>query len=172
MTMKQELTKLKRENTRLHNANVSLNEVVNKQLEEDGVTGELRTQLDASRRECGKLLKASTQDRKDLANSENLVENYQAMCRTIQNDMKVVCEAQYGQEFDPQWYGDQQPNIYHNGTEYAPTINTSSPLAETRPTEYLEPHQRLLRMIWRRLHWGLNPIPYGRGDMASEERRW
>jgi hypothetical protein len=54
------------------------------------------------------------------------------------------------------------------GIEYVPRQQTEG------VSSYVEPAQRLVRMVWRRTHWGLNPMqnvehlygesPYGKSS--------
>lgn len=82
--------------------------------------------------------------------------NHEDNLRDIQRDMRTVCEAAYGNHFDPEWKGDD-PNalcLWHDGGEYRRVDHQIA----NQPEEYLEPVQRLLRMIWRRTHWALHPL--------------
>ena len=96
---------------------------------------------------------------RSVTSLSRLISNHEHLLKDIQRDMKTVCEAAYGHHFDPEWYGDRPDNVWQNGVEYtrAPS-NNNSDMPTTSPSEYLEPIQRLVRMIWRRTHWGLNPM--------------
>lgn len=164
--LKKEVTKLRRENTRLANANVNLNNTINANLKQAATHealverhGELQEELSSIKAAKNKLANQAGEDRALLQSSENLVEQLQAAMSKIQDEMSVVCEAVYGQHFDPRWTGDAPDTIDNSGITYARIYNTDMPAS---PTEYLEPVQRLLRMIWRRTHWALNPIPHHR----------
>jgi len=91
---------------------------------------------------------------REVSNQRQELDNHNKNLRDIQRDMKTVCEAVYGNDFDPEWRGDRPMNIYQDGMEYAPLSMHST----IGPAEYVEPMQRLMRMIWRRTHWGLNPL--------------
>ena len=124
-----------------------------------GEAEEWQRQLNACRRECGTLVKAEDGLKRGISGQAQQISNHEDLLRDIQRDMKTVCEAAYGHHFDPEWYGDRPDNVWQNGVEYtrAPS-NNNSDMPTTSPSEYLEPIQRLVRMIWRRTHWGLNPL--------------
>ena len=122
-----------------------------------GEAEEWQRQLNACRRECGTLVKAEDGLKRGISGQAQQISNHEDLLRDIQRDMKTVCEAAYGHHFDPTWRGDDPETLWHDGGEYRRVMqSTDQPVTSTN--EYLEPIQRLVRMIWRRTHWGLNPL--------------
>lgn len=93
---------------------------------------------------------------RSVSNLSQEVSNHETNLKDIQRDMKTVCEACYGQAFDPEWRGDRPDNMWQDGIEYT-RVNSEGEVPST-VDPYIEPVQRLLRIIWRRTHWGLNPL--------------
>ena len=103
-------------------------------------------QLRASRRECGELVKADEGQKKIISQQTRELGNHEDNLRDIQRDIRSCCEVLYGPGFDPQWNGDHSPPMVQDGVKYIPEY------------EDIDQEQRLIRMIWRRTHWGLNPM--------------
>ncbi|GAG55355.1 unnamed protein product [marine sediment metagenome] len=164
MSMKQEITSLKRENTRLANANVKLNKCISTLTTEAAAGsdwekrwGEARSELSDVIRAKNKLVEEKSSLERTVSGQGQEIRNHEALLRDMQRDMKTVCEAIYGQDFNPEWMGDRPLHIYQDGLEYAP-INQNGVTVGPAEHCYVEPIQRLLRMLWRRTHWGLNPL--------------
>ena len=122
---------------------------------------DLRGDLYSAKQAKNKLVEEKSSLERTVAQQTQQISNHENLLRDIQRDMKTVCEAAYGNIFDPTWRGDDPDSLWHDGGEYRRVMQSTGEVLN-KPTEYLEPGQRLLRMIWRRCHWGLNPIPYGR----------
>lgn len=160
--MKKDITVLKRENTRLTNANVKLNDTINKLTEEAGAEAETMVQRDNYRAEVidlkhakNKLVEEKTSLERTVSSLSQETSNHENLLRDLQRDIRTCCELMYGNDFDPEWRGDRPMHIYQDGQEYAPVTNGE---VASVGGGYMEPTQRLMRMLWRRTHWGLNPL--------------
>ena len=118
---------------------------------------DVRSELSDVTRSKNDLVEKKASLERTVSGQAKEISNHEDLLRDIQRDMKTVCEAAYGSHFDPTWRGDDPETLWHDGGEYRRVMqSTDQPVTSTN--EYLEPIQRLVRMIWRRTHWGLNPL--------------
>lgn len=156
--LQKEVTKLRRENTRLANANVKLNTTISKMATDAAAGsdwekrwGEARSEMSDITRSKNKIVEQHSALANENSKLCSRVTQHEALLRDIQRDMRTACELMYGQDFDPSNIDRLMP-MMSGGVEYVPRVN-----GET-VGGYVEPAQRLIRMIWRHTHWGLNPI--------------
>lgn len=148
----QQVKTLKRELTMLKKARAK--ELVQAAKDHQAEVDELKDKLLDARDNVRRLERAKQDLEKELKSAEIGISGWRGVAEKIQAEMKTVCEAIYGQDFDPEWKGDAPETVWQDGIEYR-----RSDSIRPRPVyEDLLPEQRLLRMIWRRLHWGLNPL--------------
>lgn len=153
-----EAKKLKRENTRLHNANVRLNITVSNHMEDaarleslDEEVKDLRGDNYSLKQAKNKIVEEGSNLKRTVSSLVGEKEQLEAVLKHIQGDIRVVSEVLYGQEFDPSNIDKLMP-MMSNGIEYVPKASVES------VGPYVEPVQHLLRIIWRHTYWGLNPF--------------
>jgi len=159
MTLKTENTQLKRENTRLAKA-VARQEkgILDRQVIIDAAPdwekswGDVRAELSDVKRAKNDLVEAKAAAEKTVKDQANLLSQHRAMLKDIQRDIETACEIIYGAEFDPSNIERLMP-MMSGGIEYVPEATLTE-----GPSSYVDPTQRLVRMVWRRTHWGLNPL--------------
>jgi hypothetical protein len=166
MTQKDEITQLKRENTRLAKAVVRQKKGIDdRQAIIDAAPawekrwGDVRNELSDVKRAKNNLQEEKTKLERSNSSLIQEKDQLEAVLSNIQRDIKVVSEAIYGEDFDPSNIDRLMP-MMSQGIEYIPR-------QQVEGGPYVEPNQRLLRIIWRHTYWGLNPFmthaqsPYG-----------
>lgn len=115
--------------------------------------GDLNSEINDLKRAKNKIVEEKSSLERTVSNQVQEIDNHEKNLRDIQRDMKTACELMYGDTFDPSEIG--SPYIWQNGVEYEPRQKGDT---VTSAPHYIDPNQRILRMIWRRTHWGLTPL--------------
>jgi hypothetical protein len=158
MSMKSEMTQLKRENTRLAKAVVkqkagidARQKLIDASSDWEKRWSDVRNDLSSVTRSKNDLVESKASLERTVSAQAQEIINFEALLKDIQRDMTTGCELMYGQDFDPSNIERLMP-MMSAGVEYVPRLQTEG------ASGYVEPAQRLIRMIWRRTHWGLNPL--------------
>jgi hypothetical protein len=174
--MKSEIASLKRTITRLKKQhNTEMVKAAKVHLEEiDKVRASLadaNSQLNEANAKISQQKRRLEESNEDFKVARNWIASMEKVFDELQRDMKTVCEAVYGPDFDPEWRGDRPMNIWQDGQEYTPVNNGVA--VDAVSVGYMEPMQRLTRMLWRRIHWVKNPIarPHYHADGESDTIR-
>jgi hypothetical protein len=158
MSMKSEMTQLKRENTRLAKAVVkqkagidSRQKLIDASSDWEKRWSDVRNDLSSVTRSKNELVEAKAKLERTVSSLVGEKDQLEAVMRNIQGDIRVVSEVLYGQDYDPSNIDRLMP-MMSNGIQYVPREQVDS------VGPYVEPVQHLLRIIWRHTYWGLQPF--------------